>query len=89
MKTTVIVKLKEGVLDPQGETIRRALGKLGHPVQSVRQGKYFELEFQTPPDKARLEEISNAVLSNPIIEDFFIEDPGTGGPAPDNGKIGR
>ncbi|MBI3940414.1 MAG: phosphoribosylformylglycinamidine synthase subunit PurS [Acidobacteria bacterium] len=74
MKATVVVKLKEGVLDPQGETIRRALNKLGHPVQSVRQGKYFELEFDDPPDAQRLEEISRAVLSNPIIENFFIED---------------
>ena len=90
MKATVIVRLKEGVLDPQGETIRRALGKLGHPVQSVRQGKYFELEFDSPPDRARLEEISNAVLSNPIIEDFVIEEAGRKDAAPrGNGKTGR
>ncbi len=90
MKTTVIVKLKEGVLDPQGETIRRALNKLGHPVQSVRQGKYFELEFEgNSIDRSTLERISREVLSNPIIEDFYIQhgdvgtDPGNLGTDPE------
>ncbi|HEY2933236.1 MAG TPA: phosphoribosylformylglycinamidine synthase subunit PurS [Acidobacteriota bacterium] len=74
MKITVIVKPKEGVLDPQGETIRRALNKLGHSVQSVRQGKYFELEFNgNSVDRKTLETISRDVLSNPIVEDFHIE----------------
>jgi len=74
MKITVIVKPKEGVLDPQGETIRRALNKLGHSVQSVRQGKYFELEFNGDSvDSKTLETISRDVLSNPIVEDFHIE----------------
>ena len=76
MKTRVIVTPKEGVLDPQGETIRRALNKQGYPVLAVRQGKYFELEFNSPPDKAMLEEISGGVLSNPIVENFFIEESG-------------
>ena len=75
MKKTVIVKLKEGVLDPQGETIRRALNKLGHPVQSVCQGKYFELEFEgNSGNRSALEIIARDVLSNPIIEDFYIQD---------------
>ena len=77
MKAKVIVRLKEGVLDPQGQTIRRALTKMGHPVASVRQGKYFELEFEESDHEglqALLEEISRDVLSNPIIEDFEIEE---------------
>jgi phosphoribosylformylglycinamidine synthase PurS subunit len=79
MKATVIVKLKEGVLDPQGETIRRALNKLGYPVQSVRQGKYFELELEgDAANSACLEQISRDVLSNPIVETFRID----GGPDP-------
>jgi phosphoribosylformylglycinamidine synthase len=78
MKKTVIVRLKEGVLDPQGETIRRALKKLGHPVQSVRQGKYFELEFDGSVDLTTLEAISRDVLSNPIIEDFVIQASASG-----------
>lgn len=79
MKKTVIVKLKEGVLDPQGETIRRALNKLGHPVQSVCQGKYFELEFEgNSGNRSTLEIIARDVLSNPIIEDFYIQDGNLG-----------
>ena len=75
MRATVVVKLKDSVLDPQGETIRRALNKLGFPVRSVRQGKFFELELEgDSPDAGRLEAISRDVLSNPIIEDFAILD---------------
>ena len=82
MKATVIVKLKEGVLDPQGETIRRALTKLGYPVQSVRQGKYFELELSgDAADAASLERISQDVLSNPIVETFQIGEGGQKPPA--------
>ncbi|MBI4454537.1 MAG: phosphoribosylformylglycinamidine synthase subunit PurS [Acidobacteria bacterium] len=76
MKTLVIVKLKKSVLDPQGETIRRALNKLGYSVQSVRQGKYFELEFDgNSVDPDTVEAISRDVLSNPIIEDFQVQLP--------------
>ncbi|MBI2821019.1 MAG: phosphoribosylformylglycinamidine synthase subunit PurS [Acidobacteria bacterium] len=85
MKATVLVRLKPGVLDPQGEAIRRALNKLGHPVRSVRQAKYFELELEGDlPDPARLEEISRDVLSNPIIEDFYVlgQDGGSGPQTP-------
>ncbi|MGH9339442.1 MAG: phosphoribosylformylglycinamidine synthase subunit PurS [Acidobacteriota bacterium] len=79
MKARVIVKFKEGVLDPQGQTIRRSLNKLGHQqIARVRQGKYFEIEFEGVQDveKARelIEQIAQGVLSNPIIENFEIED---------------
>lgn len=79
MKAKVIVKLKEGVLDPQGETIRRALSKMGYSdVQKVRQGKYFELEIEegaaASEVRSRLEKVAREVLSNPIIECYEIED---------------
>ncbi|MDA2924940.1 phosphoribosylformylglycinamidine synthase subunit PurS [Acidobacteria bacterium AH-259-L09] len=79
MKAKVIVQLKEGVLDPQGQTIRRSLNKMGHvEVSKVRQGKYFEVEFDSPKDEQTIrqlvEEIAREVLSNPIIESFEIED---------------
>ncbi|HUG43502.1 MAG TPA: phosphoribosylformylglycinamidine synthase subunit PurS [Acidobacteriota bacterium] len=75
----MIVKLKEGVLDPQGQTIQKALAKLGHSkVRSVRQGKCFELEFEDGSDadevRAMTEEIARKVLSNPIIEVFEVEE---------------
>lgn len=78
IKSRVIVKLKEGVLDPQGQTIQKALAKLGHSrVRSVRQGKCFELEFEDGSSVeevlAMTKEIAQKVLSNPIIEVFEVE----------------
>ena len=79
MKSKVIVKLKESVLDPQGQTIQRSLAKLGHSeIKNVRQGKYFELEFDGDLDAGQIrkvtEEIAKRVLSNPIIETFEVEE---------------
>ena len=78
MKARVYVTLKPSVLDPQGQTIRSALNSLGHKqVLSVRQGKYFELEFddQVSGQVAvkDLEEIARDVLSNAVIEDYRVE----------------
>ncbi|MFL6451941.1 MAG: phosphoribosylformylglycinamidine synthase subunit PurS [Bryobacteraceae bacterium] len=78
MKARVYVTLKPSVLDPQGQTIRSALNSLGHrQVLSVRQGKYFEIEFddKTPGQVAvkDLEDIARDVLSNGVIEDYRIE----------------
>jgi phosphoribosylformylglycinamidine synthase len=78
MRARVYVTLKPSVLDPQGQTIRSALNSLGHKqVLSVRQGKYFELEFddQVSGQVAvkDLEEIARDVLSNGVIEDYRVE----------------
>lgn len=78
MKAKVIVTLKEGVLDPQGQAIQRTLNRMGHPqVMGVRQGKYFELEFSCDDPEAirRLtEEIAEEILSNPIIEKYEVKE---------------
>lgn len=76
MKATVIVRLRPQVLDPQGETIRAALGTLGYTVKEVRQGKYFEISLdglsrQEAETAAR--EIAERVLSNPVLETFDVE----------------
>ncbi len=77
MKAHVWVMLKSTVLDPQGQTIQRALASLGHAnVQSVRQGKFFVLELNgLSREEARnqVERISKDVLTNPIIEEFRFE----------------
>ena len=44
-------------------------------VDSVRVGKFLELEFKTPPDEAKLEEVCRDLLSNPVIEDYTIRRP--------------
>ena len=78
MKAKVIVRLKDGVLDPQGQTIQRSLNKMGHEATGLRQGKYFEIEFDDLQDESavrkQVEEIAQDVLCNPIIETFEIED---------------
>ena len=78
MKAKVIVRLKDGVLDPQGQTIQRSLKKMGHEVAQLRQGKYFEIELNGVKDESAarqlVEKIAGDVLCNPIIETFEIED---------------
>ena len=78
MKATVLVRLKSEVLDPQGDAVRRALGKLGFEgVKGVRVGKLIEIEFDEAAAgtdvKARLAKMADEMLANPVIEDFEIE----------------
>jgi phosphoribosylformylglycinamidine synthase PurS subunit len=79
MKATVVVRLKPEVLDPQGDAVRRALGKLGFEgVKGVRVGKVIEIEIDDAhgraPDLAnRLRKMADEMLANPVIEDYQIE----------------
>lgn len=76
MRARVHVMLKTGVLDPQGEAVRHALGALGFEgVQAVRQGKVIELDL-AETDRARAEEQLRAMceklLANTVIERYDI-----------------
>ena len=77
MKARVTIMLKDGVLDPQGEAIRHALGGLGHDgVNSVRQGKLIELDLtSTDIDSAHAEvaRMCEGLLANTVIEKYSIE----------------
>ena len=77
MKARVHVMLKNGVLDPQGEAVRHALGQLGFEgVEGVRQGKVIELDLaETDADKARetVTEMCEKLLANTVIESYRIE----------------
>ena len=77
MLAKVHVKLKKGVLDPQGKAVRNALMGLGFAgVGEVRQGKLIEIELaETDRAKARqaVEAMCRKLLANTIIEDFAIE----------------
>jgi len=77
MKARVEVTLKAGVLDPQGEAIRHALGSLGFDgVEDVRVGKVIELELEMQDrNKARaeLERMREKLLANTVIEDYRVE----------------
>ena len=71
MRARVLVRPKEGILDPQGEAVERALPALGFEgVSEVRIGRMVELEIEDP---SQLEEISGKLLANPLVEDFEIE----------------
>ncbi|SNT68939.1 phosphoribosylformylglycinamidine synthase subunit PurS [Paracoccus seriniphilus] len=77
MKARVTIMLKDGVLDPQGEAIRHALGGLGHKnVSGVRQGKLIELDLDaTDPEAARaeVEQMCKGLLANTVIEKYSVE----------------
>ncbi len=79
MKATVVVTLKPEVLDPQGDAVRRALGKLGFEgVKGVRVGKLIEIEFdeaqaRTPELTERLRRMADEMLANPVIEDYAVK----------------
>lgn len=72
-KARVHVMLKAGVLDPQGEAIRHALGALGFEgVGGVRQGKVIELDL-AERDEAAVGEMCEKLLANTVIESYRVE----------------
>lgn len=77
MKATVYVMLKQGVLDPQGEAVRHALGALGFEgVDGVRQGKVIELDLaddDAANAEARVSEMCEKLLANTVIESYRVE----------------
>ncbi|MBL9058418.1 MAG: phosphoribosylformylglycinamidine synthase subunit PurS [Mangrovicoccus sp.] len=77
MKATVHVMLKPGVLDPQGEAVRHALGALGFAgVDSVRQGKVIELDLAGDDPAAAetaVKTMCEKLLANTVIETYRIE----------------
>jgi phosphoribosylformylglycinamidine synthase PurS subunit len=77
MKAHVWVMPKKTVLDPQGQTIQRALSSLGYAqVKDVRQGKFFVLELDglgRQEAQTQIERIAKDVLTNPVIEEFRFE----------------
>ncbi|RSL31740.1 phosphoribosylformylglycinamidine synthase subunit PurS [Salibacterium salarium] len=72
IKVHVYVTLKAGVLDPQGSTITNSLHTMNYDeVQSVRTGKFIELEVENTKNlEQRVEEMCEKLLSNPVIEDY-------------------
>ncbi len=76
-KARITVTLKNGVLDPQGKAIENGLGALGFSgVESVRQGKVFDMEVaEKNSDKAKneIEAMCEQLLANTVIEDYSVE----------------
>lgn len=77
MKARVDVTLKTGVLDPQGEAVRHALGSLGFEgVEKVRQGKVIEIELEETDKavaEAKVREMCEKLLANTVIENYAVE----------------
>ena len=78
MKATVYVRVKQEVLDPQGDAVRRALAALGFSgVKGVRVGKLIEIELDpdgaSPEDlNERLRKMADEMLANTVIEDYEV-----------------
>jgi phosphoribosylformylglycinamidine synthase len=77
MKARILVTLKTGVLDPQGKAIEGALRSLGvEGVESVRQGKVFEVELaagDAGAAEAKLKTACEKLLANTVIENYAVE----------------
>lgn len=72
-RVVVHVMPKTVILDPQGQAIVGALGRLGHAgISDVRQGKRFELEVDDDVSDKVLEEIAESLLANTVIEEFSV-----------------
>jgi phosphoribosylformylglycinamidine synthase subunit PurS len=71
VRAKVLIRPKQGILDPQGKAVERALPALGFEgVSNVRVGRLVELETD---DDSRLDELCEKLLANPLIEDFEVE----------------
>jgi phosphoribosylformylglycinamidine synthase len=77
MRARIVVRLRPGILDPQGTTIQRALEGLGFPeVRDLRVGKVLDVtldETDAARARERLDEMCRKLLANPVIEDYTCE----------------
>jgi phosphoribosylformylglycinamidine synthase subunit PurS len=75
VKAVVMVRPKDGILDPQGEAVRHSLRKLGFDVSGTRVGRVIDLEL-TADDRrdaeAQLQRMCSELLANPLIESYEI-----------------
>jgi phosphoribosylformylglycinamidine synthase subunit PurS len=70
VKVSVLIRPKEGILDPQGQAVERALPALGFKgVTDVRVGRLVELEVE---DTSQVDDMCRKLLANPLVEDYEI-----------------
>jgi phosphoribosylformylglycinamidine synthase PurS subunit len=75
MRATILVRPKEGILDPQGQAVEGALRQLGFGVSQARVGRVVDIEIEADnPGAARaeLERMCERLLANPLIESYEI-----------------
>jgi phosphoribosylformylglycinamidine synthase PurS subunit len=77
MRARVLIRPKQGILDPQGVAVERALPALGFAgVSGVHVGRLVELDVE---DASQLEPMCEKLLANPLVEDYEVELLGDGG----------
>ncbi len=82
MKAKVLIRPKQGILDPQGKAVERSLPALGFEgISDVRVGRLVELEVDDP---GKLDSLCEKLLANPLIEDYevVIDDASANGSGP-------
>jgi len=75
-KARVEVRLKEGYLDPEAATVKRALRDLGHKVEEARTAKVYELLLEAgnlEEARKQVREMCRRLLSNPVKDDYWFE----------------
>ena len=78
MRATVVVRPKQGILDPQGQAVASSLRALGFAVDEARVGRVVDLEVDADDAvaaRAQLERMCEQLLANPLIESFEIAVP--------------
>jgi phosphoribosylformylglycinamidine synthase len=78
VRATILVRPKEGILDPQGQAVEGSLRKLGFRVEGARVGRLVDVELEatsTAEARTELERMCEQLLANPLIESFEIELP--------------
>ena len=76
MKATVLVRPKQGILDPQGQAVESSLRQLGFSVGEARIGRVVDLDFaetDAAAARAAVERMCEQLLANPLIESYEIE----------------
>jgi phosphoribosylformylglycinamidine synthase PurS subunit len=76
VRATVLVRPKPGILDPQGEAVESSLRQLGFQVAEARVGRVVDLEVEAgdaEEARAKLAEMCERLLANPLIESYEIE----------------
>jgi phosphoribosylformylglycinamidine synthase len=82
MRATVLVRPKEGILDPQGQAVESSLRQLGFAVDAARVGRVVDLEVEgsdLEAARAEVERMCEQLLANPLIESYEIELAGQDG----------
>ena len=76
MRATVLVRPKQGILDPQGQAVESSLRHLGFDIAEARVGRLVDVELATEDREqalASLEQMCERLLANPLIESYSIE----------------